>query len=176
MIRYFEWMGAAQYTAERRSGAMHGKVFLMDSIYGGIDEKNVYGRIDFAEPISEGEFEIVVNLESWAEKPDRPPRALRLNVGIQQGKISTWRISDNGDVLATEASTTLMRNFEFKLPLSMLDALPRKSAAGSSEPATSKLRLRFSIWQNHLPVDALPVEGWMELQLLPEEELIALAH
>jgi hypothetical protein len=36
--------------------------------------------------------------------------------------------------------------------------------------------LRFSIWQNKLPVDALPVEGWMELQLLPEEELSALAQ
>jgi hypothetical protein len=25
-------------------------------------------------------------------------------------------------------------------------------------------------------VDALPVEGWMELLLLPEDELVALAH
>jgi alpha-amylase/alpha-mannosidase (GH57 family) len=177
MIRYFEWMGAAHYTADRRSGAMHGKVFLMDSIYAGIDEKSVYGRIDFAEPISEGEFEIVVNLESWAEKSIQPRRALRLNVEVQQGRISSWKVSDNGDAPATESSAiALMRNFEFKLPLSMLYPLPRESALDSSDPATSKLRLRFSIWQNRLPVDALPVEGWMELQLLPEEELIALAH
>jgi alpha-amylase/alpha-mannosidase (GH57 family) len=176
-VRYFEWMGAAHYTADRRSGAMHGKVFLMDSIYAGIDENNVYGRIDFAEPISEGEFEIVANLESWAENSNRPRRALRLNVEVQQGKISTWKISDNGDVLTTENSAiALARNFEFKLPLSTLHALPGESASDSSDPATRKLRLRFSIWQNHLPVDALPVEGWMDLQLLPEAELIALAH
>ena len=25
MVRYFEWMGAAVYTADRRAGAMHGK-------------------------------------------------------------------------------------------------------------------------------------------------------
>jgi hypothetical protein len=37
------------------------------------------------------------------------------------------------------------------------------------------LRLRFSVWQNGLPLDALPVEGWMELQLLAEEEM-ALAN
>jgi alpha-amylase/alpha-mannosidase (GH57 family) len=177
MVRYFEWMGAAHYSADRRSGAMHGKVFLLDSIHAGIDEQNVYGRIDFAEPISEGEFEIVVNLESWAENSNRPRRAIRLNVDVQQGKISKWRISDNDDVLTTEGSAVaLMRNFEFKLPLSMLYALPRESSADCSDPATTKLRLRFSIWQNRLPVDALPVEGWMELQLLPENELIALAH
>ena len=177
MVRYFEWMGAAHYTAGRRSGAMHGKVFLMDSIYAGIDEKNVYGRMDFAELLSEGEFEIVVNLESWAENSNRPRRALRLNVEVQQGKISTWNISDNGDVLTTEGSAlALMRNCEFKLPLSMLYALPRGSTSDAPDLATSKLRLRFSIWQNRLPVDALPVEGWLELQLLPEEELIALAH
>src|SRR5947209_7602500 len=54
MIRYFEWMGAAHYTAERRSGAMHGKVFLLDSIYAGIDQQNVYGRVDFAGDIPVG--------------------------------------------------------------------------------------------------------------------------
>ncbi len=48
MIRYFEWMGAAHYTADRRSGSMHGKVFLLDSVYAGIDQTHVYGRIDFS--------------------------------------------------------------------------------------------------------------------------------
>jgi hypothetical protein len=40
---------------------------------------------------------------------------------------------------------------------------------------TVRLRLRFSVWQNHLPVDAMPVEGWVELELLMEEDLIAAA-
>jgi hypothetical protein len=35
------------------------------------------------------------------------------------------------------------------------------------------LRLRFSVWQRQLPVDALPVEGWIELDLLAEEDLLA---
>jgi hypothetical protein len=33
--------------------------------------------------------------------------------------------------------------------------------------------LRFSLWQNRLPVDALPVEGWIELQLVSEMEMAA---
>ena len=38
--------------------------------------------------------------------------------------------------------------------------------------ATSKLRLRFSLWQNRLPVDSLPLEGWIELQVLSEGDSI----
>ena len=49
MVRYFEWMGAAVYTADRRAGAMHGKQFLLDAVHAGIDEAYVYGRLDFAE-------------------------------------------------------------------------------------------------------------------------------
>jgi hypothetical protein len=170
-------MGAAHYTADRRSGAMHGKVFLLDSIYAGIDEANVYGRMDFADHLPEGDFEIVVNLESWADNAPRPRRALRLNVEISAGKISTWRVGDDGDTLPTnDAAVALSRHFEFKLPLSLLYATPRESSSNESSPAATKLRLKFSLWQNRLPVDALPVEGSMELLMLPEDELMALSH
>src|SRR3954462_7568936 len=74
LVRYFEWMGAAHYTADRRSGSMHGKVFLLESVYAGIDEQNIYGRLDFTDHVPEGEFEIVVNLESWAEGSSRARR------------------------------------------------------------------------------------------------------
>jgi alpha-amylase/alpha-mannosidase (GH57 family) len=176
MIRYFEWMGAAHYTADRRSGAMHGKLFLLDSIYAGIDESNLYGRIDFADRIPDGDFEIVVNLESWAENSNRPRRALRLNAEVKSGKILRYAASDSQESLSMDGvSSVLGKNFEFKLPLNLLYALPLQSTS-SETPAASKIRVRFSIWQNRLPVDALPVEGWMELQLLPEIELMSMAQ
>ena len=73
----------------------------------------------------------------------------------------------------------LLRNFEFRLPLAWLLATP-SSATGrraaerkaTAVAATSKLRLRFSLWQNRLPVDSLPLEGWIELQVVSEGELI----
>ncbi len=174
LIRYFEWMGAAHYTADRRSGAMHGKVFLLESIYAGTDEQNVYGRMDFADQMPEGEFEVVVNLESWGDSSARPRRTLRLNAEVAKGNIARWTVADQGETFPLEAAATVLaRNFEFKVPLVWLYALPRESSAESSSLVATKLRLRFSIWQNRLPVDALPVEGWMELQLLPEEELSA---
>ena len=176
MIRYFEWMGAAHYTADRRSGAMHGKVFLMESIYAGIDQQYVYGRVDFAD-VPTGNCEIVVNLESWADRSSRPRRALRLNVNVVDSRISSWTISEDGDQLLVDgADVALERNFEFRIPLALLYAEPPESTADPSSPAATKIRLRFSAWQNRLPMDALPVEGWIELQLLPEEELMALLH
>jgi alpha-amylase/alpha-mannosidase (GH57 family) len=177
LVRYFEWMGAAHYTADRRSGAMHGKVFMLESVYAGIDEQNVYGRMDFADQIPEGQLEIVANFESWAEGSPRPRRTLRLSAEISNKTISNWSVADGGESFPTEAAAAVLnRNFEFRLPLTWLYALPRESSANSSDPAATKLRLRFSVWQNKLPADALPVEGWIELQLLPEDELVALAQ
>jgi hypothetical protein len=34
-----------------------------------------------------------------------------------------------------------------------------------------KIELRFSLWQNRLPMDALPVEGWMKLSVVTRQEL-----
>jgi hypothetical protein len=174
MVRYFEWMGAGHYTADRRSGSMHGKVFLLDSIYAGIDDSNVYGRIDFAEK-PEGAFEVVVNLESWADASNRARRALRFNVEIDDVKIARVRLTDGLEELDTQQIGAAMGGtFQFRLPLAMLYAVPPKAGSADSISA-SKLRLRFSVWQNGLPLDALPVEGWMELLLLAEEEM-ALAN
>jgi len=176
MVRYFEWMGAAHYAADRRAGAMHGKVFLLDSIYAGIDQDNVYGRIDFAGEVPGSDCEIVVNLESWADRSSRPRRGLRLNVQLKESRIVSWNIADNGDQVSREgANAALARNFEFKIPLALLYAQPPESTSDSSSPTATKIRLRVSIWQNRLPMDALPLEGWIDLQLLPEHELMALA-
>ena len=174
MVRYFEWMGAAHYTADRRSSSMHGKVFLLDSIYAGIDGTNIYGRVDFAEAPA-GNCEIVVNLESFAESSSRARRALRLSVEVEDGKIAHLRLADGlEDLDSGSTKTAFGSTFEFQLSLAELYATPPR--AGSSDSiSASKLRLRFSIWQNGLPLDALPVEGWMEIQLLAEEEL-ALLH
>ena len=170
MIRYFEWMGAAHYTADRRSSSMHGKVFLLDSIYAGIDESNIYGRVDFATYL-EGTFEFIVNLESWAETSNRARRALRLKISIDPRGISGLELEDGLESLDPEiAQAAVADNLQFSLPLELLYATPPKPGT-TPDIAASKLRLRFSIWQNGLPLDALPVEGWIELQLVTEEEM-----
>ena len=187
-IRYFEWLGAAVFTADQRAGAMHGKQFLLDSVYTGIDSTFVYGRLDFAGPVPEIEFELVVNLESWAGGEARPRRALRLHAKVRGQKLVSWKVDGRTEELAAStpnaeetARTALLRNFEFRLPLAWLSAMPAQSKndAANGHPGAqgiapaSKLRLRFSLWHGGLPVDALPLEGWIELQLLSEGDLRA---
>jgi alpha-amylase/alpha-mannosidase (GH57 family) len=189
MVRYFEWMGAAVYTSDRRSGSMHGKSFLLDSVYAGIDAENLYGRLDFVGGVPARDFALVVNIESWAAEGQHPRRALRLDVKAKSGKLQSWKVSIPAEDQTLASSSrpagdmrlALVRNFEFKLPLAWLLVAPVSSgdgkvAAKASAPLATKLKLRFSLWQNQLPVDALPVEGWIELHLLSEEELMALGY
>jgi alpha-amylase/alpha-mannosidase (GH57 family) len=199
-IRYFEWLGAAIFTADQRAGAMHGKQFLLDSVYAGIDSAFVYGRLDFAGAVPDMEFDVVVNLESWANGEARPRRAFRLDAKVENKKLTSWKIDGREEPPspaakaipqnATEdtAKAALLRNFEFRLPLSWLLAAPSSAVGDATSadtagnkskptvaaiPPTSRLRLRFSLWHNRLPVDALPMEGWIELHLLSEWELAA---
>jgi hypothetical protein len=79
---------------------------------------------------------------------------------------------ETGEVLASSgqmpetAKLVLRKNFEFKLPL---DWVTRDKGSASAD----RLRVRFSLWRDRLPVDALPLEGWIELYLLSEPELAA---
>jgi hypothetical protein len=171
-MRYFDWIGAATYTADRRSSAMHGKQFLLDSAYAGIDEANVYGRLDFADELPEGEFEIVANLEhvpaSRAREGAGEISRLRLGVAVENRAIAGWRITEGDNEMPVEVpgvAVRLHKLFEFKLPLGRF---------ATEEGDT--LRLRFSLWRDRLPVDALPVEGWIELQLISDEELRSYAY
>jgi alpha-amylase/alpha-mannosidase (GH57 family) len=170
MVRYFEWMGAAVYTADHHSSAMHGKTFVLDAVHAGIDEEFVYGRLDFIDGVPESDFVIVVNLESLSEAR-QAERALRLDLVASAKKIDSWKITipGTGETLGSGSSpaggaVALARNFEFKLPLKWL-------AAERENKSARTLRLRYSLWENRLPVDALPVEGWIELQLVSEGEL-----
>ena len=94
-------------------------------------------------------------------------RELRLDVTIADRAITASRLTagEQGAALTDLAQVRLLKVFEFRLPLYGLDVVQG-----------DRVRLRFSLWRDRLPVDALPVEGWIELQLLPEEELQAAAY
>ena len=167
--------------------SMHGKQFLMDEVFAGIDEHYVYGRLDFAGQVPEDAFEMVVNLESWANHSSKPRRELRLDVAVDGGRMQSWKMTEGKDKVVavlrffdsdrSRCAGCAGRNFEFRLPLAWLPAAPlgidKVRGPKSSDVLTVRLRLRSVLWQNHLPVDALPVEGWIELELLAEEDLLA---
>lgn len=165
-VGYFDWLGAATHVADRHSSAMHGKLFLLDTGYAGIDEENLYCRLDFMEPASEWAVEntlLRVTIET-AEKSFALEAQLSAD-GLQKSTFAAngsekKRIED--DIALRVRLETI---FEAQVPLRLL---------GAKQGAT--VCVRFSLWRDRLPLDALPQEGSLELRVLPEEELAALPY
>ena len=172
---YFEWMGAASFTADQRSMAMHGKQFLLDAVYAGLDADSVSGRLDFHHGVPDGAYRLVVNLEVRHNGRDRksPVDSYRLTADAQGQTLQKWVLTngeernklasfstENGSTSTNGAEVALAEIFEFRIPFELIAA-----------QQGSRIRLRFSIWREHLPVDSLPLEGWIDLFAVPAEDL-----
>ncbi len=186
--RYFDWMGAAMYVADRSTSAMHGRQFLLDSLQAGIDEQFLYLRLEFvggklpAQARARG-LEAVVTVEHLASGSVPPSRWLRLTVHVEKGAIAGVALKQGAGpasaegrrgaaaakLPAQEAPRELRcrarNDLQMRIPLALLDTR-----------WGGKLRLRVSLWQAGLPLDALPVEGWVGIDLLSERELAALYY
>lgn len=169
-VGYFEWLGAATHVADRHSSAMHGKLFLLDTGYAAIDEENLYCRLDFMEHPSEwaeSDTQLIVAVETIPVKDTGNPTVRRVEANISGGKLQRWRFAENGDAeeMSQSISAGLESLFECRVPLKLLNA-----AYGDM------LRVRFSLWRDRLPLDALPQEGTIEVRLVAEHELSALPY
>jgi alpha-amylase/alpha-mannosidase (GH57 family) len=170
---YFEWMGAASYTSDQRTSAMHGKQFLLDAVYAGLNADSVSGRLDFHHGVPDGTYRLVVNFEVGKDDGDSKstPTIYRLTVDADGRDIQTWALT-NGEERKKLASSSaddessngvevaLDQIFEMRVPFELIRA-----------EEGSRIRLRFAIWREHLPVDSLPLEGWIDLHAVAEEEL-----
>ncbi len=169
---YFEWMGAASFTSDQRTSAMHGKQFLLDAVYAGLNADSVSGRLDFHHGIPGDAYRLVVNLEVSRGDRKVAPQSYRLTVDAEAREVRGWTLctGEESTPLATFSSgdgssdsgieVALEEIFEMRVPFSLIGA-----------EHGSRIRLRFSIWREHLPVDSLPLEGWIDLYAVAEEEL-----
>jgi len=168
---YFEWMGAASYTSDQRTSAMHGKQFVLDAVYAGVDADSVSGRLDFHHAIPEDSYRLVVNLEIWPESDDSksPPQLYRLTVDAQGNQVQRWKVTNGREAVVLASSdgaetgaveVALQEIFEMRIPFALIGA-----------KQGSRIRLRFAIWREHLPVDSLPLEGWIDLYAMAEEDM-----
>jgi alpha-amylase/alpha-mannosidase (GH57 family) len=169
-IGYFEWLGAASHVADRHSSAMHGKLFLLDTGYAGIDEDSLYCRVDFMEPAAEwasGDTKVVVVIETVKPSDGSAGHSYRLEADISEGHLRSWKFCNNGTQVEQNDSVRagMEAIFECQTPLKLLDAAPG-----------TLFRVRFSVWRDGLPLDALPQEGAMEVRVAPESELSALPY
>jgi alpha-amylase/alpha-mannosidase (GH57 family) len=177
---YFEWMGAASYTSDQRTSAMHGKQFLLDAVYAGVDADSFSGRLDFHDAMPEGPYQIIVNLEVSRDGKDRnsPVDSYRLVVdavgqnllkwvlsnGDERNKLASYA-SNNGNAGTRGVEVAIGEIFEMRIPFEVIGA-----------HYGSRIRSRFAVWRDQLPADSLPVEGWIDLYALAEEELESSLH
>jgi len=149
---------------------MHGKVFVLDTGYAGIDDENLYCRLDFMESPREWAGEdtrLLVTIE--VESEGAAAEAYRLEATIAAGRIFGWNFvrSGNGQQASAGDSISVFLDtiLECQIPLALL---------GAADGAL--LGVRFSLWRDQLPLDALPQQGSIELRVASESELSAVPY
>jgi alpha-amylase/alpha-mannosidase (GH57 family) len=148
---YFEWMGAGLYSADRRSSSMHGRLLLLHELRYGFDDKRFHLRADvFAEALAElrdAEFRITLRAE----------QELRVVVHLQEGRVSGYLVESRDLCLLGPDEVVKVacdKILEVSVAKEMFILGRRKS-----------ILLGVAIWEGGLPVDLLPAESLLEIQL-----------
>ena len=96
---------------------------------------------------------------------------LRLDAELTQERIVEWKLHEDGrNALASESKPNGVeigfgKILAMKLPMALL---------GAQEGHT--FNLRFVLYRDRLPIDALPQEGSLEIQVAPEDVLAEIAY
>jgi alpha-amylase/alpha-mannosidase (GH57 family) len=165
---YFDWMGAAMFSSDRRGGSMHGKLFVLESVYAGIDEENLYARLDFAANLPDGDATAALYLA--LRDGEQIVANFRLDVELASGQLNGWKLRNGKSLVASMSKpagveVALVKLLETKLPMALM---------GVKEGLS--FNLRFVLYRDSLTIDALPQEGSLEIQVAPEDVLIEMAY
>lgn len=157
VTNYFEWLGAGVYTPDYRSGSMHGGAQCVEALYFGYGERGLCLRVDFSLAFVEKHpcFEIRVNI-------DGDNRA-SLHAAISEGRLGLVQFWRQGEQVLVPLGTGEMlhaafdRVFELTVNYSLLGLQRHES-----------VKLQVSLWAEELPLQVLPTEGWLTLELTDE--------
>ena len=148
---YFEWMGAGLYAADRRSSAMHGRLTLLNEIRYGFDEKRFHLRVDvFPEALKElhdAEFRITFRAE----------QELRVVVRFEGGRVTGYLV-ESRDLCLLGPDDVVKVAFDRILEVSVAKEMFLLGARKT-------LSLGVAVWEGGLPMDLLPGEGMLDIQL-----------
>lgn len=154
VTNYFEWLGAGVYTPDYRSGSMHGGEEALEALYYGHNDHALYVRLDLNERFLSQfpQFEIRINI-------DGEGRA-RLHATVGRGGLGLvqfWK-HDEQVLFPLGTGDSLKVGFERIFELQM-DYKLIGVATGE------KVRLHVSVWAEDLPLQVVPAEGWLTLEL-----------
>ena len=148
-----QWLGAGVYGPDNRSGSMHGAAAYIEALYYGYSKHSVYLRVDLNDTFREenADFEIRVNVDGNSRT--------HLRAMVEDGKLVPAEFSRGEDPPAplpegSGIAVAYTRVFEFSLSYEALGLKPDE-----------KISLQVSLWVKELPVQVLPQEGWLTLDL-----------
>src|SRR6266446_2563354 len=148
---YFEWLGAGLYSPERRGGSMHGRVFYLHELRYGFEADRFCVRIDpFTEALGEledPEFRITIG---GAEE-------VSIVVKLDRGHIQEFAVEK---ALVCLMNPKLVAEAAFERVLEVAINKDQINLKGQSN-----LRLGVALWHGGLPVDVLPAEGFLDVNL-----------
>jgi alpha-amylase/alpha-mannosidase (GH57 family) len=151
---YFEWLGAGVYSPDYRSSSMHGGARGLDALYFGHNDRALFLRLDLTDKFLEEypQFEVRVNV-------DGESRA-RIQARVDQGRLGTvqfWKRDEpilvplaTGDLL----QVAFHRIFEVRLDYALAGLAPGQ-----------KTQFQVSLWADDLPLQVIPPEGWLTIDL-----------
>ena len=150
---FFEWLGAGVYRVDARTGAMHGQRRFLRELHYGSDGDNLFLRLDFESARAEALAGVEVRVT--AAPLSQPSRVSVLRMRCEPGTVTPIeiRMAVDPESGARHPEYVFRRILEIGLPLGLLAA-----------PKGQTLRFQVSLWQDSLPMDALPQEGWIECE------------
>ena len=150
---FFEWLGAGVYRVDARTGAMHGQRRFLRELHYGSDGDSLFLRLDFENARVEELAGVEVRIT--AAPLSQPSRVSLLRMRCEPGTVTPieTQMAANPESGARQPEYVFRGILEIGLPLVLLAA-----------PKGHALRFQVSLWQDGLPMDALPQEGWIECE------------
>jgi alpha-amylase/alpha-mannosidase (GH57 family) len=146
VTNYFEWLGAGVYCPSSHSGSMHGPAPPVNAVYYGYDDEAFYLRVDFNHVFlqSNPHFELRLALQGSS--------LVRVQTEIVHGELHNpqyWKNDAAIDDAVDRLATALGRIYELRLA---------RSLAGIADRT---VRLQITVWDNSVPIQVIPQEGWL---------------
>lgn len=148
---YFEWLGAALYSPERRSGAMHGRTYYLRELRYGFEAERFCVRVDaFPQSLGEledAEFRVTLQTNSEVTVTAKVSHGALVEFAVEQERVCLLKPSEAAEVAFEKILEVAVRK----------ELLDLRGA--------TRLRLGVALWHGGLPVDVLPAEGILEVPL-----------
>src|SRR5579883_167664 len=154
---YFEWLGAGIYLPDYRSGSIHQSGQFIKELHYGYDESALYLRVDLKSEFArkQHDFEIRVSIDGENHS--------RLQATISRDTLTRVEFWDGDQKLQypsevrNQVQVAYEHIFELRLNYSILHL-----------DSPQRIALQVSFWVNQLPVQTVPREGWLSLELTKE--------